>query len=197
MDMVFTVIGWIIGLYAAFMLILAIGFSLGGAANTGNSDLSIMSIGSTLLLFYLIYKGFTFFFGSDDTDVVKRYTPPVVQTVQYDTTPVDVTDIKPPAAQAITEHEVLTTETKIAPTVTTAKTVPTVKKGYFDDKPFIPWIFYSFMFLSYLFWLFKPSKAKQTQKELAKKKMIATMMFKKDASGLQAWNPDWKPDEQL
>ena len=197
MDMVFTVIGWIIGLYIAFMLILAIGFSLGGAANTGNSDLSIMSIGSTLLLFYLIYKGFTFFFGSDDIDVVKHHTSPVVQTVQYDTTVVDVTDVRPPAEQAIIEDEIVPTQTKKEATVPTEKKVSKVKKGYFDDTPFIPWIIYSFVLLFYVYWIFKPSEDVHTEKELAKKKLVATMMFKKDASGLQAWHPDWKADDQL
>ena len=34
------------------------------------------------------------------------------------------------------------------------------------------------------------------KKELAKKKIIETILFQKDAIGLQVWHPDWKPDDQ-
>jgi len=193
MDMVITVIGWMIGLYAAFILMLAIGFSLGGATNTGKSELKIMSIASTFLLFYLIYQGFTFFFGSDDIDPKK--TPLVVRTVQHDTTVIDVPSATPPEVLTVTENKTIPTQTKTEPIVHTQQTVAKVKKGYFDDMPYIPWTIYTLTFLFYMFWIFKPSKNKQTEKELVKQKLIATMTLKKDASGLQAWDPNWKPDE--
>ena len=195
MDMIITVIGWIIGLYVAFILILAIGFSAGGAANKKNSDLTIMSIGSTFLLFYLIYKGFTFFFGSDDIDVNERKAPIPVKTIQRDTTAVDVTEATPPTTQPVTETKPTPTQTKSIPV--TLKETAKAKKGYFDDAPYIPWMIYALVFLFYLFWIFKPSKEEQAEKELVKKKLIATMMFQKDATGLQAWHPDWKPDDHL
>ena len=191
MDIILTVLGWMIGLYVAFMLLLAIGFSLGGAANTGNSDLSIISIGSTFLLFYLIYKGFTFFFGADDIDAVSRQSASVIKIVQYNTPIIEISNDKAPARvdrknpiQDESKHRIQT------------KT-PTVKpqKGYFDDTQFLLWVFYSLSFLFYITWLFKPSKIKNSEKELAKKKIIATMMFKKDDAGLQAWHPAWKPDD--
>ena len=192
MDIILTGIGWVIGLYVAFMLLLAIGFSLGGAANTGNSDLSIMSIGSTFLLFYLIYKGFTFFFGADDINTVGKQSPAIIKTVQYDTPIIEVSNTKAP----VRVDKANTTQTEQRPLVPTKENLVKSKKGYFDDTQFLLWIFYSFTFLFYVIWLFKPSKINNSEKELAKKKIIATMMFKKDASGLQAWNPAWKPDDQ-
>jgi len=193
MDIILTVIGWVIGLYVAFMLILAIGFSLGGAANTGNSDLSIMSIASTFLLFYLIYKGFTFFFGSDDIDTVKSNKTPVIRTVQYDTPVIDIPSTTPP----VTKEKIIPEQTKATPLVHKEKVVTKVKKGYFDGVPYIPWIIYSLVLLFYVYWIFKPATKQQTEKELVKKKLIATMMFKKDVSGRQAWHPSWEPDNSL
>ena len=49
MDTFITVISWIAGFYAIFILSLTIGFSAGGAAQTGNSSLGILSMVSTLL----------------------------------------------------------------------------------------------------------------------------------------------------
>ena len=192
MDIVITIIGWMVGLYVAFMLILAIGFSAGGAANNKNSDLSIMSIGSTLLLIYLIYKGFTFLFGADETDGVSRKVSLVVQAVQYDTTETDVSSSTAPALKVST----IPTQVEKKSQVHKQPMVVKEKKDTFTNSQYILWFFYAFAFI-YAVWLLKPSKGKHTEKELAKKKLIASMMFKKDASGLQAWHPDWKPEDHL
>ena len=188
MDMVITVVGWIIGLYVAFMLILAIGFSAGGAANTKNSDLSIMSLASTFLLIYLIYKGFSFLFGPDESDAVARNVPPVTQAVQYDSTEIDVSTAAAPTLKAGTASPKRETRAQV-------HEQSTVKKE--KERPeYLLWFLYTFAFV-YAIWLFKPSKDGHKEKELAKKKIMATMMFKKDATGLQAWHPAWKPDDQL
>jgi len=194
MDMVITVIGWMIGLYAAFILMLAIGFSLGGAANTGKPEQIFMSLASTFLLLYLIYKGFTSIFGSEDIDPNK--TPLVVRTVQHDTTTIDVSNTTPPETQAVTKSKAIPVQTKTEHMAPTEKTVAKVKKGYFDDAPYMPWLIYAFIFSFYAFWIFKPSRGEKTEKELVKEKIIATMTFKKDASGLQAWHPNWKSDDE-
>ena len=193
MYIILTVIGWVIGLYVAFMLMLAIGFSAGGAANTGNKDLSIMSIASTFLLFYLIYKGFTFFFGSDDIDASQKQNPAVIKTVQYNTPIIEVSSNAPSVKREKVSPIQPQTKQKATPQTTVVK----AQKGYFDDAQLLLWIFYSFTFIFYVMWLFKPSKIKRPEKELVKKKLIATMMFKKDTAGLQAWHPAWKPDDQL
>ena len=190
--MVITVIGWIIGLYVAFVLILAIGFSAGGAANKKNSDLSIMSLASTFLLIYLIYKGFSFLFGPDDTDAVARKVAPVVQTVHYDSTE---SDVSRSAAPVLTTSTIATkTETQLQ--VHKASTEVEERKELVDNTPYMLWFLYAFAFV-YGIWLFIPSNGKHKEKELAKKKIMASMMFKKDATGLQAWHPDWKPEDHL
>ena len=69
MDTFITVISWLAGFYALFILALTIGFSAGGAANTGNSELGIVSTVSTLLFLYLIYIGVSSLFSTDDVKV--------------------------------------------------------------------------------------------------------------------------------
>ena len=189
--MVITVIGWIVGLYVAFVLILAIGFSAGGAANKKNSDLSIMSLASTFLLIYLIYKGFTFLFGPDETDAVARKVAPVVQAVYYDNTESDVSRSTAPTLTT----SAIATKTEIQPQVHKAST-EVEEKELVDNTPYMLWFLYAFAFV-YGIWVFIPSKGKHKEKELAKKKIMASMMFKKDATGLQAWHPKWKPEDEI
>ena len=68
MDTFITIISWIAGFYLAFILLLAIGFSAGGAAQTKKTGLGITSMLSTLFFLYLVYIGFSAIFGSDDKD---------------------------------------------------------------------------------------------------------------------------------
>ena len=93
MDIFITVVSWIIGLYVAFILLLAIGFAAGGAANTGSSELSIISIASSLLLIYLIWMGVSSLFFSDEADapdINSSISAGKVKEVYYDTTEIDV-----------------------------------------------------------------------------------------------------------
>lgn len=69
MDTFITVISWIAGFYALFILALTIAFSAGGVANTGNSELGIISIVSTLLFLYLMYVAVSSLFSTDDVKV--------------------------------------------------------------------------------------------------------------------------------
>ena len=69
MDTFITVISWIAGFYAIFILVLTIGFSAGGAAQTANSELGIVSMVSTLLFLYLIYIGFSSIFSTNDIEI--------------------------------------------------------------------------------------------------------------------------------
>lgn len=89
MDTFITVISWLAGFYALFILALAIGFSAAGHANTGNSELGIVSIGSTLLFLFLIYLGASSLFSTDDVKVpnqIKSERNVSVEHVQNSTT---------------------------------------------------------------------------------------------------------------
>ncbi len=68
-DTFITVISWIAGFYAIFILVLTIVFSAGGAAQTANSELGIVSMVSTLLFLYLIYIGFSSIFSTNDIEI--------------------------------------------------------------------------------------------------------------------------------
>lgn len=69
MDTFITVIFWVAGFYAAFILLLSMAFSAGGHAQTGDSGLSIMSLVSTFLFLFLIYLGVSSLFSTDDVKV--------------------------------------------------------------------------------------------------------------------------------
>ena len=57
------------------------------------------------------------------------------------------------------------------------------------------WIFYGFFFITFFSWLFTPSKDKESEKGSITKKIIGCMLLKRDDSGLQAWDPNWKSKE--
>ena len=193
MDTFITVIGWIAGLSFAFMLLLSIGFSAGGAANTGNSELGIVSIASSLLLIYLIWAGVSSLFSSDDvkspeTKTIVRVTQTdKVKEADYDPTVVDVSGVVAPS----TDKKSIATDTKMASRPATA----TKKNEFFDDNPYLLWLFYTVAFMIYASWLFQPSKIKGKGKDLVKQKLIASMTWKEDASGLKPWNPNWNPED--
>ena len=70
MDTFITIIMWIAGFYAGFILLMAIGFGAGGASQ--NSELGLFSLASTFLFLYLIYAGVTSLFTSDDLSTTKQ-----------------------------------------------------------------------------------------------------------------------------
>jgi len=72
MDTFITVIFWVAGFYAAFILLLAMVFSAGGHAQTGDSGLGIMSLVSTFLFLFLIYLGASSLFSTDDAKVSSK-----------------------------------------------------------------------------------------------------------------------------
>ena len=132
--------------------------------------LSRSSVGSTFLLFCLIYKSFTFFFGSDKI-------PIAVKTVQYGTLVIDVTSVTVPATQPAAEEKVIQTEeAKNEPATQAKRSMTKVKKGYVDDTPYIPWIIYTLVFLLYMFLIFKLSKKswprKRSSRPYSFKKML-------------------------
>ena len=193
MDILITIIAWVIGLYVAFILLLSIGFSAGGAANTGNSELSIISIVSSLLLIYLVWLGISSLFTSED-DSPKMVTSAGVtglkndKQVYYDTTAVDVSGIAAPSTDG--KSTVVDTKQLSHPQIQTA----TKKKEFFDDYPYLLWLFYTVVFVFYASWLFTPSKAKGQGKDLVKQKLIASMTWKEDPAGLKPWSPKWNPE---
>ncbi len=194
MDIFITVIGWVIGLYVAFILLLSIGFSAGGAANTGNLDLGIISIVSSMLLMYLIWMGISSLFMSDEDDSPKMVSSVGVTELKnekqlyYDTTEVDVSGIAAPSTAA--KSTAADAKTGSRPQIQTA----TKKKEFFDDYPYLLWLFYTVVFIFYASWLFTPSKAKGQGKDLVKQKLIASMTWKEDPAGLKPWNPNWDPE---
>ena len=82
MDTFITVISWIAGFYAAFILLLSIGFSAGGHANTGNAGLGMISIVSTLLFLFLIYLGGSSLFSTDDANVSTQVKSEKVEKIE-------------------------------------------------------------------------------------------------------------------
>ena len=194
MDVLITVVSWMIGLYVAFILLLSIGFALGGAVNTGSSELSIISIVSSMFLIYLIWMGISSLFISDEED-----SPNMVSSVEmtelknekqlyYDTTEADVSGITAP----LRDGKSTAADAKRAPHPQT-QTV-TKKKEFFDDYPYLLWLFYTVVFIFYASWLFTPSKAKGHGKDLVKQKLIASMTWKEDPKGLKPWHPKWDPN---
>ena len=82
MDTFITIISWIAGFYALFILALTIGFSAGGHANTGNSELGVISIVSTLLFLFLIYLGVSSLFSTDDVKVPNQIKSEKVEKIE-------------------------------------------------------------------------------------------------------------------
>ncbi len=194
MDIFITVIAWIIGFYVAFILLLSIGFAAGGAANTGNPELSIISIASSMLLIYLIWTGISSLFISDEEDSPKMVSSVGVAELKnekqlyYDTTEVDVSGIAAPSTDA--KSSAADTKRASSPQIQTA----IKKKEFFDNYPYLLWLFYTVVFVFYASWLFAPSKAKGQGKDLVKQKLIASMTWKEDPAGLKPWNPKWNPE---
>jgi len=194
MDILITVVSWIIGLYVAFILLLSIGFSAGGAANTGNTDLGIISLVSSLLLLYLIWTGISSLLPSDEADS-SGMTPSVKvpegkegKEAYYDTTEVDTSGI---AAPSIDGKSTATHPKEKSPShIQEASN----KKELYQEYPYLFWSFYAVAFLLYASWFFKSSKSKGQGKDLVKQKLIASMTWKEDARGLKPWNPEWNPE---
>ena len=78
MDTFITVILWLGGFYALFILALSIGFSAGGYAQTDNIELGIISAVSTFLFLFLIYLGISsitsYIFPSEENTTQKVVT---------------------------------------------------------------------------------------------------------------------------
>ena len=123
MDTFITVISWIAGFYAIFILLLAIGFSLAGAAQTGNSELGIVSMVSTLLFLYLIYIGFSSIFSTDDIEI-----PSQIKSEK----------------NVSTEHIEVD---NMVPTIKIEKEQTVIKVQNSQNDNIILWILYIFMFL--------------------------------------------------
>lgn len=194
MDIFITVVSWIIGLYVAFILLLAIGFAAGGASNTGSSELSIISIASSLLLIYLIWMGVSSLFFSDEADapdINSSISAGKVKEVYYDTTEIDVSGVTAPSI----DGKSTSVQTKAEPRSHTQTATVKEEKSFFDDYQYLLWSFYALAFILYASWLLKPSKVKGRGKDLVKKKLIASMTLKEDATGLKPWNPNWKPED--
>jgi len=185
MDTFFTVITWIVGIYAGFILLMAIGFSAGGAAQTGKSELGLASTFSTLLLFYLIWKGVSSLFFSDTVDESRTVRTVKVAVVDTQTPSVQVSAIMAPS----TNHA---KSMKVKPEAKVETIAP--KKDVSNDINWLLWAFYIVTFIAYFSWIFAPSKTKGEGKDLIKQKFIASMTFKEDESGLKPWNPNWKPE---
>ncbi len=199
MDIFITVITWIVGLYAGFMLLMAIGFSAGGAAQTGNSELGILSTISSLLFIYLVWMGVSSVFFSNEVEIADlnssvkevKVKKAKVAIVDYDTPSVDVSEISAPSTES--KSRAVATEAKVAPSP--KATVVKAKESTVTNNDLLLWLFYAIAFIVYFSWVFAPSKIKGSKRDLVKKKIIGTMTLKKDESGLQAWDPKWKPEK--
>jgi len=146
MDMFITVVLWVVGFFAFGILGLAFAFSAGGAAQTGKTELKVISSVSFLLIVFLIgmavYSVFSSIAGSF-SDV---------------NTSID-------NGNALVSGD------------------------------FMIWSFYAVFFMIFFLWLFTPSKNKGSEKNSIKNKIIGSMTLKKDESGLQAWDQNWKPEK--
>jgi len=167
MDTFITVVAWIVGLYAGFALLMAIIFSGLGAAETGNSELTIASILSSMLLIYLIWMGLS--------SVIEDNVVSVVPI-----TKMDAMSINNPSAL----QDAVSTSEKRA-----------VSKSNYDESDFALWSIYMAAFVLFFLWIFRPSKKRGREKESVKKKFLASMTLKADETGLRPWNPNWNPED--
>ena len=167
MDIFITVVAWIVGLYAGFALLMAIVFSGLGAAQTGNSELTIASMVSSMLLIYLVWMGVSSLI---EDDVVSTSLITKMDTMSVNNL-------------STLQHTVTTSENRA------------VSKSNYDESDFALWSIYMATFVLFFIWIFRPSTKRGREKELVKKKFLASMSLKVDETGLRPWNPNWNPED--
>lgn len=167
MDIFITIISWIGGIALFGILGLAFGFSAGGFAQTKNSDLGIISLASTVLIFWLLWMGASSLYHMAGS-VVDAYTSAPQQSSL--------------AAQ--------TTATRAQQPITTVA----VDKNDGKDNLQMQ-ILFILASIPFLIWLLSPSGQEDKEKELIRKKLMATVALEKDESGTRPWDPNWKPKD--
>ena len=199
---------WIIGPMIGFVLMLGIVFAEGGAAQTNNMELHIVSKGSMLLLVGLIWLGVSSLIGEDDA------LPVELSNKSYEDT-ASVQNAKAPSSYKLTETTQSQTKTMTPQgestltasieeasthTDTTAEKKVTTKeqttsKVHYSETDYLLWSSYMLIFLLFMWWVFGSSKKSGKGREVVKEKFMATMRLEADETGLRPWNPDWKEEK--
>jgi len=170
-DILITIVLWIVGFYAFFILGMALLFAIGGAVQTGKSELKVISIFALILMVFLVWIGISSF----SSDVEKN-------------TPVSKVDVS-----SISSHDKPLEKPKVSSNV--EEDTPILKDDFETYEEIILWVFYAIFFTAFFLWLFAPSENKGEGRDLVKKKFKASVKLEKDEAGRKPWDPEWRPKE--